>query len=178
MNRNGPLSLSEQAFLHTEPEITPSDSDARASRDIASGMKAILADVVALRMKTKNCICHMGGRYRRDYHLLLDEQACQLSAMTDMITKRIGETSEWTLRSIGDIARFQWVKGNDADYVEPLDMLAELRVDNQILAGRLRGVHRLVDERHDIVTTSLIGNWIDETKRRIWLLFESSRRDD
>ena len=160
------------------PLITPTDLGAKASADIAGGMNAMLADVFALYMKTKNFHWHMSGPHFRDYHLLLDEQADQLYAMTDPIAERIRKTGGSTLRSIGHIARFQRIKDNDADYVDPLDMLAELREDNQTLAARLREVHGVVDEVGDIATASLIENWIDETERRTWFLFESSRRGE
>jgi len=158
--------------------VTPSDLGAEASKNIAAGMNGILADVFALYLKTKNFHWHMSGPHFRDYHLLLDEQADQLYAMTDPIAERIRKTGGSTLRSIGHIARTQRIEDNDADYVEPLDMLAELREDNQTLAARLREVHDMVDEQRDIATASLIENWIDETERRTWFLFESSRRGD
>jgi starvation-inducible DNA-binding protein len=160
------------------PLSTPTDLKAPATRDIAGGMNAILADVFALYLKTKNFHWHMSGPHFRDYHLLLDEQADQLYAMTDPIAERIRKLGGTTLRSIGHIARTQRVLDNDADYVEPLDMLAELRQDNQDLAGRLREVHNVCDEHRDIATASLIEVWIDETERRTWFLFESSRRGD
>jgi starvation-inducible DNA-binding protein len=152
--------------------------DASASESIAGEMNTILADVFALYLKTKNFHWHMSGPHFRDYHLLLDDQADELYAMTDPIAERIRKTGGSTLRSIGHIARTQRVLDNDADYVEPLDMLAELREDNLVLAGRLRAVHDMVDELRDIATASLIENWIDETERRTWFLFESSRRVD
>jgi starvation-inducible DNA-binding protein len=160
------------------PLVTPTDLGAKASMDIAGGMNAILADVFVLYMKTKNFHWHMSGPHFRDYHMLLDEQADQLYAMTDPIAERIRKTGGSTLRSIGHITRIQRIKDNDAGYVEPLSMLAELREDNQILAARLREVHDMVDEHRDVGTASLIENWIDETERRTWFLFESSRRRD
>jgi starvation-inducible DNA-binding protein len=160
------------------PLITPSDLGAAASADIAGGMNAILADVFALYLKTKNFHWHMSGPHFRDYHLLLDEQADQLFAMTDPIAERIRKTGGSTLRSIGHISRIQRILDNDAEYVEPLDMLAELREDNQVLAARLREVHNVVEEVRDIATASLIENWIDEAERRTWFLFESSRHGD
>jgi starvation-inducible DNA-binding protein len=156
--------------------ITPTDLDPDASRDIAGGMNAILADVFALYLKTKNFHWHMSGAHFRDYHLLLDEQADQLYAMTDPIAERIRKIGGTTLRSIGHIARTQRVQDNDAQYVEPLDMLAELREDNKELAARLREVHDVCDEHRDIATASLIETWIDETERRTWFLFEATRR--
>src|SRR5882757_8700188 len=159
------------------PLATRSDLGAAATKDIAAAMNGILADVFALYMKTKNFHWHMSGPHFRDYHLLLDEQADQLYAMSDPIAERIRKVGGNTLRSIGNIARLQRIKDNDADYVEPLDMLAELREDNQSLAARLREVHDVVDEARDIATASLIENWIDETERRTWFLFEASRQD-
>jgi starvation-inducible DNA-binding protein len=138
-------------------------------------MNAILADVFALYLKTKNFHWHMSGPHFRDYHLLLDEQADQIYAMTDPIAERIRKVGGMTLRSIGHIARLQRIKDNDADYVEARDMLAELREDNQSLTARLREVHEVVDELNDIATASLLENWIDETERRAWFLFEASR---
>jgi starvation-inducible DNA-binding protein len=158
------------------PLVTPSDLGAKASADIAGGMNAILADVWALYLKTKNFHWHMSGPHFRDYHLLLDEQSDQIYAMSDPIAERIRKVGGTTLRSIGHIARLQRIKDNDADYVDPLDMLAELREDNQSLAARLREVHDVVDEARDIATASLIENWIDETERRTWFLFEASRK--
>ena len=158
------------------PLVTPTDLGAKASKNIAAGMNGILADVFALYLKTKNFHWHMSGPHFRDYHLLLDEQADQLYAMTDPIAERIRKTGGSTLRSIGHIARMQRIEDNDAEYVDPLDMLAELREDNETLASRLREVHDVVDELRDIATASLIENWIDETERRTWFLFESSRR--
>jgi starvation-inducible DNA-binding protein len=160
------------------PLITPTDLGSKASKNIAAGMNAMLADVFALYLKTKNFHWHMSGPHFRDYHLLLDEQADQLYAMTDPIAERIRKTGGSTLRSIGHIARTQRIKDNDAEYVDPLDMLAELREDNETLAARLREVHEVVDELRDIATASLIENWIDETERRTWFLFEASRHGD
>jgi starvation-inducible DNA-binding protein len=172
---------SKQADLKHRREApleTPTDLGTKASMDIAGGMNAILADVFALYLKTKNFHWHMSGPHFRDYHLLLDEQADQLYAMTDPIAERIRKTGGSTLRSIGQIARLQRVKDNNAEYVDALDMLAELREDNQNLAARLREVHEMVDEHRDIATASLIENWIDETERRTWFLFEASRHGD
>jgi len=158
------------------PLITPTDLGTNAPENIAGSMNAILADVFALYVKTKNFHWHMSGPHFRDYHLLLDEQADQLYAMTDPIAERIRTTGGSTLRSIGHIARMQRILDNDADYVDPLDMLAELREDNAALTGRLREIHEVIDNLRDIATASLIENWIDETERRVWFLFESTRR--
>jgi starvation-inducible DNA-binding protein len=169
---------SELRARRASPLVTPTDLGAEAPKNIAAGMNGILADVFALYLKTKNFHWHMSGPHFRDYHLLLDEQADQIYAMTDPIAERIRKTGGSTLRSIGHIARLQRIKDNDAEYVDPLDMLAELREDNQMLAARLREVHDVVDELRDIATASLIENWIDETERRTWFLFESSRKGD
>src|SRR6202453_593265 len=159
------------------PFSTRSDISTESVHEIGGGLNALVADVFALYLKTKNFHWHMSGPHFRDYHLLLDEQADQLYAMTDPIAERIRKTGGSTLRSIGHIARIQRIKDNDAEYVAPNDMLAELREDNQTLAARLREVHDMVDEHRDIATASLIENWIDETERRTWFLFESSRRE-
>jgi starvation-inducible DNA-binding protein len=158
------------------PLDTPTDLKAPATKEISAAMNAILADVFALYLKTKNFHWHMSGPHFRDYHLLLDEQADQLYAMTDPIAERIRKLGGMTLRSIGHIGRLQRVVDNDADYVEPQDMLAEVREDNQELAARLREVHNVCDEHRDIATASLIEVWIDETERRTWFLFEAARQ--
>jgi starvation-inducible DNA-binding protein len=160
------------------PLGTPTDLKPAATKDITAAMNAILADVFAMYLKTKNFHWHMSGPHFRDYHLLLDEHADQIYAMTDPIAERIRKLGGSTLRSIGHIARTQRVLDNDADYVDPLDMLAELREDNKTLAARLREVHNVVDEHGDIATASLIEVWIDETERRTWFLFEASRHGD
>ena len=159
-----------------QPLATPTDLHADATRDIGAAMNAILADVFAIYLKTKNFHWHMSGPHFRDYHLLLDEQADQLFAMTDPIAERIRKVGATTLRSIGHIARTQRVLDNDANYVEPLDMLSELREDNKSLAASLREAHGICDTHRDIATASLIENWIDETERRTWFLFEASRK--
>ena len=158
------------------PLATPSDLDSKATKDIEAAMNPILADVFALYVKTKNFHWHMSGPHFRDYHLLLDEQSDQIFAMADPIAERIRKLGGRTIHSIGHIARLKHVSDNDADYVEPLDMLAELREDNKTLAARLREAHNVCDEHRDIATASLIEVWIDETERRTWFLFESSRK--
>jgi starvation-inducible DNA-binding protein len=160
------------------PLLTPTDLAAGATKDISPAMNAILADVFALYLKTKNFHWHMSGPHFRDYHLMLDEQGDQLYAMTDPIAERIRKLGGRTLRSIGHIARTQRLLDNDADYVEPEDMLAELCDDNRTLASSLREAHGVCEEHEDIATASLIEGWIDETERRSWFLFETSRRAD
>jgi starvation-inducible DNA-binding protein len=160
------------------PLATPSDLGAAAQRDIAGAMNAVLADVFALYVKTKNFHWHASGPHFRDNHLLLDEQADQLFAMTDAIAERVRKLGARTITSIGHIARLQRVSDNDAPYVEPSDMLAELLEDNRALTSRLRAAHTVCEEHRDVATTSLIEVWIDETERRAWFLFETSRRGD
>ncbi|HEY3634538.1 MAG TPA: DNA starvation/stationary phase protection protein [Caldimonas sp.] len=157
------------------PLATPTDLGSEATRDIAAAMNAILADVFALYLKTKNFHWHMSGPHFRDYHVLLDEQSDQIYAMTDPIAERVRKVGGSTLRSIGHIARLQRIADNDADYVEPSDMLGELREDNISLATRLRAAHETCEEHRDIATASLIEVWIDETERRSWFLFEAGR---
>jgi starvation-inducible DNA-binding protein len=135
----------------------------------------LLADVFALYLKTKNFHWHMSGRHFRDYHLMLDEQGAQLFAMTDPIAERARKIGGSALKSIGHIARQQRILDNDAEYVEPQDMLAELRDDNKQLTAIMRQVHNVCDEHGDIATASLLENWIDETEQRSWFLFESTR---
>jgi starvation-inducible DNA-binding protein len=160
------------------PLATPSDLKAAGTRDIAGAMNGILADVFALYLKTKNFHWHMSGPHFRDYHLLLDEQAVQIFAMVDAIAERIRKVGQPTIKSIGHIARNQRILDNDADYVEPSDMLAELQEDNKTLAARMREAHDVCDDNRDIATASLIENWIDETEQRTWFLFEANRHGD
>src|ERR1700680_4405025 len=160
------------------PLVTPTDLGSKASADIAGGMNAVLADVFALYLKTKNFHWHMSGPHFRDYHLLLDEQADQIYAMSDPIAERIRKVGGNTLRSLGHIPRTQRILDNDAEFVQPLDMLAELREDNKVLATSLREAHNVCEEPRDIATASLIEVWIDETERRTWFLFEASRQGD
>jgi len=158
------------------PLATPTDLKPAATKDIAGAMNAILADVFALYLKTKNFHWHMSGPHFRDYHLLLDEQADQLFAMTDAIAERVRKIGGSTVKSVGHISRLQRVTDNDVDYVQPQDMLAEVREDNKVLAARLREAHNVCEEHRDIATASLIEVWIDETERRTWFLFEAARQ--
>src|SRR6266702_2991612 len=175
MNKPSSTKTSELLQRREAPLATPSDLTRSATKDIAGAMNAILADVFALYVKTKNFHWHMSGPHFRDYHLLLDEQSEQLFAMTDPIAERIRKIGGLTLRSIGHISRTQRVLDNDAEYVEPLDMVAELADDNKTLAARLREAHNVCDEHRDVATASLIEVWIDETERRTWFLFEIKR---
>jgi starvation-inducible DNA-binding protein len=152
--------------------------NAEATRDISGALNAILADVFALYIKTKNFHWHMSGPHFRDYTILLNEQAIQLYAISDPIAERIRKLGGTTIRSIGQIARHQRVMDNDAEYVVPLEMLTELREDNKKLATHLREAHTLCGVHHDIATAGLIEAWVDETERRMWFLFESGRKGD
>jgi starvation-inducible DNA-binding protein len=157
---------------------TPTDLGSNATKDISAALNALLADMFALYLKTKNFHWHVSGPNFRDYHLLLDDQAAQLYATTDVIAERVRKVGGATIRSIGHIARLQRVLDNDADYVSPLDMLAELRDDNKQLAARMRETHGVCDEHGDVATASLLENWIDEAEQRVWFLFETSRKGD
>jgi starvation-inducible DNA-binding protein len=159
------------------PLATPTDLAPAATRDITGAMNAILADVFALYLKTKNFHWHLSGAHFRDYHLMFDEQGDQLFAMTDPIAERVRKIGGTTLRSIGQVARLQRVSDNEAQYVEPEDMLAELCEDNKTMASRLREAHDLCDGHRDVGTASLIEVWIDEAERRTWFLFEASQRE-
>lgn len=158
------------------PLKTPSDLPTNAITDISAALTALLADVFTLYVKTKNFHWHMSGPHFRDYHLLLDEQAEQIFDMTDEVAERARKIGGTTLRSIGQIARQQRIPDNDADYVTPEDMLSELREDNLHLVSILREVHEVCDEHNDVATASLIENWIDESERRVWFLFETTRQ--
>ncbi len=175
MSRNSSTKTSQLLREREAPLATPTDLTPSATKDIAGAMNAILADVFALYLKTKNFHWHMSGPHFRDYHLLLDEHGDQLFAMTDPIAERIRKVGGLTIKSIGHIARLQRVLDNDAEYVDPPDMVAELAEDNKTLAARLREAHNVCDEHRDVATASLIEVWIDETERRTWFLFEIKR---
>ncbi len=159
------------------PLATPNNLGAEATKNISGALNALLADVFALYIKTKNFHWHMSGPHFRDYHLLLDEHGDQLFAMTDAIAERVRKLGGTTIRSIGQIARLQRLADNDAEYVEAQDMLAELRDDNQRLASSMLEVHGLCDDENDVATASLLEVWIDETQRRVWFLFEAGRTE-
>jgi starvation-inducible DNA-binding protein len=172
MKNNGKASLTRKLEA---PLVTPTDLKAKATKDITGAINSILADVFALYLKTKNFHWHMSGPHFRDYHLLLDEHSDQLFAMTDPIAERVRKIGGPTLKSVGQISRTQRILDNDAEYVEPMDMLAELAEDNRTLVGRLREAHNVCEEYRDVATTSLIEVWIDESERRSWFLFEMTR---
>ena len=158
------------------PLTLTSDLSSEAVRDISAGLNGLLADVFALYLKTKNFHWHMSGPHFRDYHLLLDEHGDQLFAMTDDIAERVRKIGGTTIRSIGHIARLQRVADNDAEFVTAEDMLSELHEDEKALTLRMRAVHALCDDGGDVATASLLENWIDQSQRRSWFLFEATRR--
>jgi starvation-inducible DNA-binding protein len=158
------------------PLNTPSDIAPDAVKNITGALNALLADTFALYLKTKNFHWHMSGPHFRDYHLLLDEHGDQIFAMTDDIAERVRKIGGITIRSIGHIARLQRIEDNDAEYVDPLDMLSELREDNKAMVLSMKAAHDLCDDAGDVATASLLENWIDETQRRTWFLFETTRK--
>lgn len=157
---------------------TPTDLAADGVAAVASELRGLLADVFALYVKTKNFHWHMSGPHFRDYHLLLDEQAAQIFATTDPLAERVRKLGATTLRSIGDIARHQSLKDDDGAFVGPLEMLRELMNDNKAVAKAMREAHAVCDDHDDVATASLLENYIDETERRTWFLFEASRGAD
>ncbi|WP_434777438.1 Dps family protein [Neisseria sp. Ec49-e6-T10] len=164
--------------IQNSPIGNPTDLKGDATKDISEAMNAVLADVFALYIKTKNFHWHVSGPHFRDYHLMFDEQADQLFAMTDMIAERIRKVGGTTLRSISHIAKLQTIADNNEDFVQPSDMLAQLCEDNKTLVAELRHAHDICGQYNDTATASAIEEWIDESERRTWFLFESNRRVD
>ena len=156
--------------------LTPNSLTDNVVKELSGALTALLADCFALYLKTKNFHWHMSGPHFRDYHLMLDEQADQIFATTDPIAERVRKIGGTTLRSIGQVAAQKRLLDNDADYVTPLDMLAELREDNKQLTSEMRRTHGLCDDNNDVATASLLEVWIDEAERRTWFLFEATRR--
>jgi starvation-inducible DNA-binding protein len=165
----------ELEVLRAAGHTQHTDIVAESVKEISGALTALLADVFALYVKTKNFHWHMSGPHFRDYHLLLDEHGDQLFAMTDEIAERVRKIGGTTLRSIGHIGRIKRIADNDADYVTPKDMLSELWQDNKTLVLSMRSAHDLCDEAGDVATTSVLENWIDETQRRAWFLYETIR---
>jgi starvation-inducible DNA-binding protein len=159
----------------TAPLTTPSDLEPQAVKDITGALNALLADIFALYLKTKNFHWHMNGPHFRDYHLLLDDHGDQIFAMTDDVAERVRKIGGTTIHSIGQIARLQRIQDNDAEFVTAPDMLSELREDEKALVLSMRAVHTLCDDAGDVATASLLENWIDQGQRRIWFLFEATR---
>lgn len=157
------------------PLHTPSNIEPQGVKEITGALNALLADVFTLYLKTKNFHWHMSGPHFRDYHLLLDEHADQIFAMTDDIAERVRKIGGTTIRSIGHISRLRRIADNDAEFVDSGDMLGELREDEKGLVLKMQAVHGLCDDSGDVATASLLENWIDQAQRRIWFLFETSR---
>ncbi len=169
------MSTATAKAIRKAPLATPTNLDTNAVRDLSGALTTLLADFFALYVKTKNFHWHVSGPHFRDYHLMLDEQADQIFGVTDAIAERVRKIGGTTIRSIGQISRQQRILDNDADFVTPLDMLAELRQDNLQLTASMRETHGLCDEHGDVATASLLEVWIDEAERRTWFLFEASR---
>jgi len=169
-------SRNELVARQKAPITVPSDIELEAVANISGSLNTLLADVFALYLKTKNFHWHMSGPHFRDYHLLLDEHADQIFEMTDEMAERVRKIGGTTLRSIGQICRLKRIADNDADYVTPADMLSELHEDEKHLVLSLRAVHALCDDSGDLATASLVENWIDQSQRRSWFLFESTRK--
>ena len=170
------MNVRDAKALRVAALATPTDLKPNAVRDISGALNILLSDMLALYLKTKNFHWHVSGPHFRDYHLLLDDQSDQIYAMVDPIAERARKLGGNALRSIGQVKKLQRVLDNDADYVTPQDMLAELREDNQTLTRNMRVLHEVCDEHNDVATASLLENWIDETEKRAWFLFEASRR--
>ena len=165
----------ERIARQEAPLTLKSDIESKDVKDITGALNALLADVFSLYLKTKNFHWHMSGPHFRDYHLLLDDHGDQLFAMTDDIAERVRKIGGTTIRSIGQICRLQRIPDNDANYVTPADMLSELHENEKALALSMRATHALCDDAGDVATASLLENWIDQSQRRSWFLFESTR---
>jgi len=175
-HRGSPSNLQFGGIRMTDNALkTPTDLKGNAVKSVADALNGLLADSFALYMKTKNFHWHVSGPHFRDYHLLFDEQAAEILGTTDLIAERVRKTGNTTLRSIGDIARKQSVKDNDAAFVSPADMLAELRADNLALVEALRAAKELANAAGDNATDGMIDDWTDQAEKRAWFLFEASR---
>ena len=157
---------------------TPTDLNSNATKAVAEALNVILADTFALYLKTKNFHWHVSGPHFRDYHLMFDEHAAELLASTDELAERVRKIGGNTLRSIGHIGSKQTLTDNDADYVSPEDMLAELHADTLTTIKAMRAAHEVCDEHDDIATASILENFIDAAEKRAWFLFETSRSGD
>lgn len=156
---------------------TPTDLPPHSVDKIAQALNGLLADSFALYLKTKNFHWHISGRHFRDYHLLLDEQSEQIFATTDALAERVRKVGGTTLRSIGQISKLQSIKDNNDDYVPPREMLRELMNDNKQVAAAMRKAHKIVDDLEDAASAGLLENFIDETEKRTWFLFEATRQE-
>src|SRR5947208_13270175 len=161
----------------TNDTATRTDLSGNAVEEISSNLRRLLADVFALYLKTKNFHWHISGRHFRDYHLLLDEQSDQIFATTDQLAERVRKIGGTTLKSIGQVAKLQTIKDNNEDYVPPREMLRELMQDNKHVAAAMRKAHEVCDDAGDVASASILENFIDETERRTWFLFEATRQE-
>lgn len=158
--------------------LYPTDLGEKASKDISAAMNSVLADVFALYLKTKNFHWHVSGPHFRDYHLMFDEHAAEIFTIIDPIAERVRKLGSTTIRSVGNISKLQTIPDNDAEFVEPSDMLAELGQDNVTLIARMRSAHEICSEYNDTSSTSLLEDAIDQAEQRAWFLFETSRKVD
>jgi len=156
---------------------TPTDLEKQSTMKVAAEVNKLVADALALYLKTKNFHWHISGRHFRDYHLLLDEQSDQIFATTDQLAERVRKIGGTTLKSIGQVAKLQTIKDNNEDYVPPREMLRELMQDNKHVAAAMRKAHEVCDEAGDVASASILENFIDETERRTWFLFEATRQE-
>ena len=156
---------------------TPTDLDAAAVAKVTAALNTLLADAFALYLKTKNFHWHISGRHFPDYHLLLDQHSEQIFATTDVLAERVRKIGGDTIRSIGQIAKLQTIKDNDEKFVPPREMLRELMEDNKKVAAAMRKAHKICDDAEDIASASILENFIDETERRTWFLFEATRQE-
>jgi len=154
---------------------TPTDLDPADVKAVSEALNGLLADAFALYLKTKNFHWHVSGPHFRDYHLMLDEQAADIFAATDDMAERVRKIGGTTLRSIGHIAKLQTIEDNDAEFVPPGVMLRELMNDNKKVAENMRKAHEVCDDHDDAASASLIENWLDQTEKRTWFLFEAAR---
>jgi starvation-inducible DNA-binding protein len=171
------VSIAKNASKVAADLDTPTDLSADAVQKVSKALNVLLADAFALYLKTKNFHWHISGRHFRDYHLMLDEQSDQIFATTDALAERVRKVGGTTIRSIGQIAKLQTIKDNDESYVPPREMLRELMNDNKKVAAAMRKAHKIIDDAEDVASASLLENFIDETERRTWFLFEASRQE-
>src|SRR5216683_5864546 len=157
------------------PLKTPNPLSDKKVRELSGALNLLLADAFALYLKTKNFHWHVSGPHFRDYHLLLDEQGDQIFALTDVLAERVRSIGGTTLRSISHVTRLQRIKDNEEDFVAPIDMLRELMEDNKAFTVNIRATHEVASENNDVATASILENFIDETEKRTWFLFEASR---
>ena len=164
------MATAQPHLLHT-----PSDLDEKGRAKLSDSLNVLVSDLFALYLKTKNYHWHMNGRHFRDYHLLLDEQAGQIFAITDPTAERVRKLGFPTVHSIGEIGRKQRVQDNDEVYEDPKDMLVDLLHENRTLAKNMRETHQIAEDINDVATASLLEVYIDEAERRAWFLFETTR---